>query len=151
MVHHGSLPYDQVMRLVKEAHFGLLPTFSDSFGFSAIESMACNVPMIATMQGALPEFITEENGIPVSIETDENGEWVHINKGHDRTSKQYEQVFSEDTDKLVEEMFKKLKDLIDNPEKYKKMRTAAGKKARDLFCAQKANAFWDDLYEEVLS
>ena len=37
----------------------LLPSESESFGLSALEAMACEVPVIATTIGGLPEVVTD--------------------------------------------------------------------------------------------
>ena len=54
---HGSLPNASVLDFIQGAHFAILTTLSDTFGYSAIEAMASYTPVIATAQGALPEFI----------------------------------------------------------------------------------------------
>ena len=38
--YHGSLPNVSVLELIQRANFAMLTTFSDTFGFSAIEAMA---------------------------------------------------------------------------------------------------------------
>ncbi len=80
VTHHPALPNAQVLSLVAKAHFVLLPTFSDTFGYSAIEAMAHGTPVIATAQGALPEFINNRNGILLPLETDTIGECKHIGR-----------------------------------------------------------------------
>lgn len=46
----------------------LLPSELESFGLAALEAMACEVPVIATRVGGLPEVITDgENGFLVSV------------------------------------------------------------------------------------
>lgn len=50
---HGGLPNARVLEILKQSHFSVLPTFSDTFGFSAIESMANYIPVIATRQGGV--------------------------------------------------------------------------------------------------
>lgn len=146
--HHGGLPNADVLNLVGRAHFTLLPTFSDSFGFSAIESMAHYTPVIATAQGALPEFINDENGIMLSLEVDEVGEWAHISYG-DRSSVAYEHLFEQKTNRLATDALARLQSVMADPQDYKTMRVQARAKAEELFCAQKAAIFWDHLYDEV--
>jgi len=73
--YHGSLPNASVLALVRQAHFAILTTFSDTFGFNAIEAMANFTPVIATAQGALPEFIRDDvNGALLDLDVDELGE-----------------------------------------------------------------------------
>lgn len=148
--HHGSLPNASVLEIIKRAHFSLLPTFSDTFGFSAIESMSESVPVIATAQGALPEFILDgENGILLPLPTSEIGAWTHVGRG-DRHTSEYEGLFRSETQRLATETCERLKNLVKNPELYAKMRLQAHSKAKELFNADDANEFWDDLYCKVL-
>ena len=48
---------DQVYRLLSEADLFLLPSQLESFGLAALEAMACEVPVIATNVGGLPEVV----------------------------------------------------------------------------------------------
>lgn len=48
---------DQVYRLLSEADLFLLPSQLESFGLAALEAMACEVPVIATNVGGIPEVI----------------------------------------------------------------------------------------------
>jgi N-acetyl-alpha-D-glucosaminyl L-malate synthase BshA len=54
---------DQVLSLLSISDVFLLPSAQESFGLAALEAMACEVPVIASRVGGLPEVIThEENG-----------------------------------------------------------------------------------------
>src|SRR5437660_3637819 len=46
---------DQVYRLLSDADLFLLPSQLESFGLAALEAMACEVPVIATTVGGVPE------------------------------------------------------------------------------------------------
>src|SRR5262249_52451322 len=52
---------DQVYRFLSEADLFVLPSQLESFGLAALEPMACEVPVIATNVGGIPEVI--EHGL----------------------------------------------------------------------------------------
>ncbi len=50
---------DQVQALLSISDVMLLPSEQESFGLSALEAMACEVPVVASRVGGLPEVITD--------------------------------------------------------------------------------------------
>lgn len=148
--HHGSLPNREVLSLLKQAHFSLLPTFSDTFGFSAIESMANHVPVIATTQGALPEFINEQNGILLDLPVDEAGEWLG-RSASDRNSDSYRNLYNAEIERLAHEALARLKQQTQSPQGYASMRKAAYATTAGMFDAKEANTYWDEFYVKALS
>jgi N-acetyl-alpha-D-glucosaminyl L-malate synthase BshA len=52
---------DRVYELLGQADLFLLPSDMESFGLAALEAMACEVPVVATNVGGLPEVV--EHGI----------------------------------------------------------------------------------------
>ncbi len=144
---HGSLPNSKVLECLRKSHLSLLPTFSDTFGFSTIESMINHVPVMATAQGALPEFIVhQDNGFLLPLETDRIGEWAHINR-NDRASDAYAGMFDAESDRLAAVMLSHIKSILNDPAPYLAMRKNCRLKACTLFSADDANRFWDRTYE----
>ncbi len=52
---------DQVLPLLSISDLFLLPSAQESFGLAALEAMACEVPVIASRVGGLPEVITHDD------------------------------------------------------------------------------------------
>jgi N-acetyl-alpha-D-glucosaminyl L-malate synthase BshA len=52
---------DQVVPLLSASDAFLLPSVQESFGLAALEAMACEVPVVASSVGGLPEVI--QNGV----------------------------------------------------------------------------------------
>jgi len=48
---------DQVLPLLSISDVFLLPSSQESFGLAALEAMACEVPVVASRVGGLPEVI----------------------------------------------------------------------------------------------
>jgi len=146
-----QLPNDEVVDLLRRSHFTLLPTFGDTFGFTAIESMMSCTPVIATDQGALPEFIVDdENGILLDLETTEFGSWVESHK-KDRSSAAFERRFTDEVDRLAEEALDRITRLLSSPREYFAMRRSAHETAVTMFGAEDASRFWDSLYEVAIA
>jgi glycosyltransferase involved in cell wall biosynthesis len=148
---HGSLPNSMVLDLIGRSHFLLLPTFSDTFGYSAIEAMARCTPVIATDIGALPEFVEDQvNGILVPLDKNEIGEWKHEGRT-DRHLASYERMFRDEVERLAEAVLQKVQACVQDPSAYRQMRVNARVTARTLFAPEDAQRFWDDLYREAVA
>jgi glycosyltransferase involved in cell wall biosynthesis len=148
--HHGALANAEVLKLMKAAHFSMLPTFGDTFGYTAIESMANGTPVVGTAQGALPEFIDGSNGILLDLPTGPNGEWIHLGRG-DRGSSAFETAHAEAVEALAEEGFRHLQRFVTDAEGYLALRHAARDKAEAMFSAAHSDPFWDALYVSALA
>jgi glycosyltransferase involved in cell wall biosynthesis len=55
----GQQPQSMIREYLSIADLLLLPSQSESFGLVALEAMACEVPVIATRVGGLPELIDD--------------------------------------------------------------------------------------------
>jgi N-acetyl-alpha-D-glucosaminyl L-malate synthase BshA len=63
---------DQVVPLLSVADLFLLPSAQESFGLAALEAMACEVPVVASRVGGLPEVV--EDGVSGFLcEVDDTG------------------------------------------------------------------------------
>ena len=54
--HHG-LSFDEIVNLYARASIAVVPSEYEGFGFPAGEAMACEVPLVSTDGGALPEVV----------------------------------------------------------------------------------------------
>ncbi|WP_420391222.1 glycosyltransferase family 4 protein [Acuticoccus sp.] len=143
---HGACPNDVVLSLMESAHVVLLPTFGDTFGFSAIEALAAGVPVLATTQGALPEFLVDGgNSILLDLPTKKSGEWEWL--GHPRRdSTEFEVAHRSAVEALAQRSIERLAAVAADDAGYRRMAAAARQTALDLFDPELANAFWDDTY-----
>ncbi|OHD65104.1 MAG: hypothetical protein A2176_02490 [Spirochaetes bacterium RBG_13_51_14] len=55
----GKIPIDRLIRLYAQSEIAVLPSLYEGFGFPAAEAMACELPVITSTAGALPEVVGE--------------------------------------------------------------------------------------------
>lgn len=60
--YYEELNNETVLKLIKESHVGLLPTYGDTFGFSVLEMQASGVPVVTTNRQALKEINNDNCG-----------------------------------------------------------------------------------------
>lgn len=149
ITHLKDAPNTRILELASQSHMSLLPTFGDTFGYSAFESMMCYAPVVATALSSLPEFVNNENGVLLSIETNEDREWLHVRGDHSTPA--FEKIFADEVERLSDETLAACVALMNDPHRLARMRKAARKTAHDMFNAEDANRYWDDLYEEVVA
>ncbi len=65
--HWDRMPNDELLKLARTCHVGLLPTRDDTFGYSVLEFQACGLPCITTDIRALPEVNNTEIGWVISV------------------------------------------------------------------------------------
>lgn len=71
--HHRSLPNAQVLQLFRNADIGLLPTWADTYGYTALEAMAAGCAVVSTDVRALPEVNDVQTGWVLPVEKDSWG------------------------------------------------------------------------------
>jgi len=147
----NALPNAEVLAVLARSHFSLLTTFSDTFGYSALESMMGFCPVIATRQGALPEFIHDGiNGRLLELETSPVGEWVYSNSSG-RATPAFEKIFTDEIERLAEESLAAIVAAMQDRGGYRKMRSAARATVVEMFDAGAATPYWDERYEQAVA
>ncbi|MEM9669772.1 MAG: glycosyltransferase family 4 protein [Pseudomonadota bacterium] len=147
----GGLPNSQVRAILRRSHFCLLPTFADTFGFSAIESMAEYTPVLGTRICALPEFITDGvNGLLLDLPTNRIGEWAGMDYGK-RHTVEYETRFAEAVEQLAQDAITRLEPYLNNRSKLMPLRQMAQRSVLEMFDSRSRSAEWDQLYERVIA
>ena len=85
----------------------LLTTFGDTFGYSALESLANGTPVLATRQGALRNNRPWQNGILLDLPVTPDGEWVHLGT-HDRAAPSFIRMWNDEVHRLAEQALEAL-------------------------------------------
>ncbi|GGN44077.1 glycosyltransferase family 4 protein [Deinococcus daejeonensis] len=123
VTHHASLPNAEVLRLMAEADFTLLPTTHDTYGFSVLEGMAAGTPAIVTSTGALPEVVQDgASGIVLPVPQDDVGDYLHAREVSDWA--RWDAFY----DDLAKQMLTRLEGVLSDPDRYTRM--SAGSIAR---------------------
>ncbi|HEY3044170.1 MAG TPA: N-acetyl-alpha-D-glucosaminyl L-malate synthase BshA [Vicinamibacterales bacterium] len=112
---------DQVLPLLSIADVFLLPSAQESFGLAALEAMACEVPVVASNVGGLPEVIDHGR----------NG-FLHR---------------PEDLDGMARSALA----LLTDPILHRQIAAAAHEKVRTRFCEEKIVPLYEAYYEEILA
>lgn len=145
--HHPGLGNDAVLALLRRSPFSLLATFSDTFGYSAIEAMSQGSVVIATRQGALPECLDDgESGVLLDLPLSPLGEWQHVAGGAPRRDPAYAALYRDEIERLATEALDRITAIASVPGRLAAMRRAARRAAAARFSARAADSYWDDLY-----
>jgi N-acetyl-alpha-D-glucosaminyl L-malate synthase BshA len=112
---------DQVLPLLSIADVFLLPSAQESFGLAALEAMACEVPVVASNVGGLPEVIDHGR----------NG-FLHP---------------PDDLDGMAQSAVT----LLTDPVRHRQVAAAAHEKVRTKFCEERIVPLYEAFYEEILA
>jgi glycosyltransferase involved in cell wall biosynthesis len=147
VTHRRNIDNFAVGEIMAESDLSILTTFSDTFGFSAIEAMARSTPVIGTRQSALMEFIDDgENGSLLDLPIDASGDWIY-SASRERGSSWFEKMFHDEVERMAIRSFEIIERLHSDRDKMQKMRRAARATAVRLFDSRNATQYWDELYE----
>jgi len=117
---HAIGAQEEVIPLLSVSDLFLLPSAQESFGLAALEAMACEVPVVASNVGGLPEVI--ENGVSGVL---------HPPDAH-------------------EAMAASAVALLTDSERHRQMAQAARHRVLTRFCAQDVVPRYEACYEAVL-
>ncbi|HZO19467.1 MAG TPA: N-acetyl-alpha-D-glucosaminyl L-malate synthase BshA [Gemmatimonadaceae bacterium] len=112
---------DAIAPLLAGADLFLLPTERESFGLSALEALACGVPVIGTRAGGLPEVVRD--GVTGALR--DVGD--------------------------VEGMSAAAVDILSSPDKWRAMSETAAADARERFSQAEMVSKYEDFYARVLA
>jgi L-malate glycosyltransferase len=107
--------------LIASADLLLLPSENESFGLVALEAMACEVPVVVSRVGGLPEVVTE--GVDGFLVEPHN----------------------------TKEMAARALEILSDPQKRAEMGKRARKSARSRFCSSKIIPQYEAYYRKVLA
>ena len=110
----------ELVEILSAADLFLIPSQSESFGLSALEAMACGVPVISSSVGGLPELVV-------------HGETGYIAEIGD-----------------VERMAKYALDLLGNDTKHQRFAEAGRSRAVEEFDTEKIVAIYEEHYQRLL-
>ena len=111
---------DNILPILSAADLFLLPSSKESFGLGALEAMACNVPVVASNAGGLPEVVV-------------HGETGFLAPVGD-----------------VEALAGFALDVLGSEERLRQMGEAARRRAEDAFSSERIVPQYEAFYREVL-
>ena len=112
---------EQVVPLLSVADLCLLPSVHEGFGLAALEAMACEVPVVASRVGGLPEFV--QHGVTGFLHS------------------------PDDLSAMVDSSLA----LLTNPALHQRIAAAGWRTVRGRFCADEIVPLYEAYYEEVLA
>jgi L-malate glycosyltransferase len=112
---------DQVVPLLSVADAFLLPSAQESFGLAALEAMACEVPVVASRVGGLPEVI--DDGVTGYLHAPDD----------------------------LDGMAASISRLLTDQTLHDRMAGAAAEVARDRYCDTRIVPLYEAYYQEVVS
>jgi N-acetyl-alpha-D-glucosaminyl L-malate synthase BshA len=117
---HGVGAQEEVVPLLSVSDVFLLPSAQESFGLAALEAMACEVPVVASRVGGLPEVV--EDGISGFL--------------HEPAA--------------IEEMATSAIALLTDEALHQRMSQAACRRVREEFCVERVVPMYEGCYRDIL-
>jgi L-malate glycosyltransferase len=111
---------ESIAEFLSIADLMFLPSETESFGLVALEAMACEVPVIASKVGGIPEVVRD-------------GKDGYLVETRD-----------------IDTMARRAIELLSDPKKHQAMGQNARQNAQDHFCANKIIALYEAYYHKVI-
>lgn len=148
--HHGQMANADLLDLLSTADVNLLPTLSDTYGYSVIESFAMGVPAIGTSCCALPEVIDHERtGYLVDLPVDDMGVWAPL-WAHDHNGPEYRRTLGRTVEDVGMQVLSRLETLMRNRELLETMSENAFRKAQESFASSRRDRELETFYLTLL-
>jgi N-acetyl-alpha-D-glucosaminyl L-malate synthase BshA len=112
---------EEVLPLLSSSDVFLLPSVQESFGLAALEAMACEVPVVASRVGGLPEVI--EHGVTGFLHPPD----------------------------AIDDMAASAIELLTNPTRHREIAQTACRRVREHFCAERVVPMYEEFYTAVLA
>jgi N-acetyl-alpha-D-glucosaminyl L-malate synthase BshA len=117
---HGVGAQEEVVPLLSVSDVFLLPSSQESFGLAALEAMACEVPVVASRVGGLPEVI--EHGVSGFLHAPE----------------------------AIDEMATSALAILTDDELHARIGAAACRRVREEFCVERVVPMYEACYRAVM-
>jgi len=128
------LPRDEVTALLTSSTVFLCPSVYEPLGIVNLEAMACELPVVATATGGIPEVVVDgETGWLVPIEQVQDGTGTPV-----------------DPDKFVADLAAAMNDAVSDTDRARAMGLAGRKRAVDSFSWASIGDRTMEVYREVL-
>jgi N-acetyl-alpha-D-glucosaminyl L-malate synthase BshA len=112
---------EEVVPLLSVSDVFLLPSAQESFGLAALEAMACEVPVVASRVGGLPEVI--EHGVSGFLHPPD----------------------------AIDDMAQSAIDLLSDPVRHEQVARAACQRVRVHFCAERVVPMYEECYRGLIN
>jgi glycosyltransferase involved in cell wall biosynthesis len=124
VTHLQNLPNARVLELMDETDYFVLPTFHDTFGYVALESLAGGTPVIASATCALPEIVEHgTNGYLIEFDNDPDvGRWPWIYR---RRASGYDDAYEAQIERMAASLTAILSEAYDARGSYRERSAAA--------------------------
>ncbi len=137
---HRHIPNDDVIRLFRDSHVALLPTYDDTFGYSVLEAQAAACPVITTDVCALSEINNDSVGWVISVPKNDLG-IAQLQSVEQRKAL---------SEQVEEDLVRNLRAICEKPEQIKEKGLRAAQRVREEHNPRKVAVELEAIYLDGL-